>query len=146
MEQPGAPKAEIEITALLFAMQDRFERCLVEQVELRFVAEEAGLIDGEVFEQSTEFFLAFMARKQAIVVIERIESGGLQAAYEAVTQEMGAALIEVHAAFLIDKRLQQLQLGLSDVEIDSGSGHCVLRVRVQFSSRKIRGVMKNATH
>jgi len=37
-----------------------------------------------------------------------------QAALQTVLQEMGAAVIEVHSALLVDEGLQQLELGLAD--------------------------------
>ena len=52
---------------------------------------------------------AFAAGQQAVVAVKRVDLAGLQAPLQAVAQEMRAALVEIHAALLIDQRLQQLQ-------------------------------------
>ena len=70
------------------------------------IAEEAGFVDGEIFEQQRELGAAFAAGEQTIVAVERIELASLEPALEAVFQEVRAALVEEHAAFLIDERLQ----------------------------------------
>ena len=43
--------------ALLLALQHVVEHVLLKEIQLRFVAEEAGLVDGEIFEQLASSFL-----------------------------------------------------------------------------------------
>ena len=59
--------------------------------------------------------LAFVADQQAVIAVERIQLAFLQAALQTVLQEMGAAGVEVHAAFLIHERLQQFQFGFAEL-------------------------------
>ena len=109
-----APDAERPIAAFLFALQDFFENDFLEEIELRANAKKARLIDREIFKQRRELLLAFAAGEQAVVAVERIHLAGFQAALKAVAQEMGAALVEKHAAFLVDQRLQELQFGFGE--------------------------------
>ena len=57
-----------------------------------------------------QFFLAFAAGQQAVVAVKRVELAGFEAALQAVAEEMRAALVEIHAALLIDERLQQASI------------------------------------
>ena len=105
-----APDADASTRAVPACAADNSSRtCFLEQVELRLVAKETGFVDGEVFEQRASSVFAFAAGQQPVVAVERIQPALLQAALQAVLQEMGAALVEEHAAFLVDERLQQLQ-------------------------------------
>ena len=47
----GAPEAQGEILALLLAAKNVVENVFVEQIQLRLVAEEAGLVHREIFQQ-----------------------------------------------------------------------------------------------
>ncbi len=84
---------------------------------MRFIAEETCLVDGEIFEKQRQFGAAFAAGEQAIVTVERIELAGLEPALKPVLQEMRAALVEKHAAFLIDERLQKLEFGFGELDL-----------------------------
>ena len=86
-----------------------FKNEFLEQVELSFVAEEAGFVDGKVLEQPGELVLALLADEQAIVAVEGVQAALAQAAEQAVLQEVGAAFVEMHAALLVDEGLQELE-------------------------------------
>jgi hypothetical protein len=81
---------------------------------LRLVPEEAGLIDREVFEQKRQFLFPLLADEQAIVAVERIQMALLQPLLQAVLQEGGAPFVEVHAALLVNERLQEFQFGVGE--------------------------------
>ncbi len=81
----------------------------MEQVELGAIAKEAGLVDGQVFQQPGQFRLAGLADQKPVVAVERIDLAFSQAAQQAILQEVGAALVEMHAAFLVNQRLQKFQ-------------------------------------
>src|SRR5207237_10278941 len=99
------PGAQGKIAALLFAMKNFFQNHFVKQIKLWFVAKEAGLIDRQVFNQRGEFGLAFTAGKQPVIAIEGVEPRRLQSPLQAVLKKMDAALVEKHAAFLVDQGL-----------------------------------------
>ncbi len=79
----------------------------LEKIELSFVAEEAGFVDREIFQQLGQFVLALGTDQQPVIGVEGIDAALLQPPQETILQEMGAALVEVHAALLVDQRLQQ---------------------------------------
>ena len=62
-----------------------------------------------------QFLLALLADEQAVVGVEGIDAALLQAAQQPVLQEVRAALVEVHAALLVDQGLQQLQFRVRSV-------------------------------
>ena len=73
---------------------------------MRLVAKEAGLVDGQDFQQRRELRLAFAAGQQTVVAVKRVQAAGLQAPLQPVLQEVRAAFVEVHAAFLVNQGLQ----------------------------------------
>src|SRR5882762_9861659 len=73
--------------------------------------------------QLDSFYAAFAARKQAIVRVKRIKLANLQAALQAVFQEMRTAFIEKHAAFLVDKRLEQFKFCLGKLNLRCDRAH-----------------------
>ena len=87
----------------------------MEQLKLRLVAEEAGFIHGQVLKQRSQFRFSFMAGEQPVIAVERVQPALLQPAMKTVLKEMGAALIKIHAAFLVDQGLQQLEFGFSNL-------------------------------
>ena len=113
-------------------MKQHFENSFLEKLELRLDAIEAGLVDGEIFEKRVQLLLAFAAGEQAVVAVKRIEIAGFEAALQAIAEKMSAALIEIHATFLIDERLQQLELCIGKRNLSGQCGHvcslCVLTV------------------
>ena len=58
---------------LALALQDVFKRVFVKQVELGLVAEEAGFVNGQVFQQFGQFVLALRANQQPVIAVEGIE-------------------------------------------------------------------------
>ena len=82
----------------------------MQKIELRPIAEETGFVDRQIFEQGGEFVLPFAAGQQAIVVVEGIDLAGFETALQTILEKVRAALVEEHAAFLIDERLKELQL------------------------------------
>src|SRR5438270_7515612 len=92
--------------------QQFLENGLLEKIELSFMAEEAGLVDGEIFQQFGEFFFALLTDQEAVIGVKGIDTAFLQPAQQAVLEEVGAAFVKVHAALLVDERLQQLQFRL----------------------------------
>src|SRR6478735_2731554 len=73
------------------------------------MAEEAGFIDREILQQLGQCFLALAADEEAVIGIEGIHTALLQPAQQPVLEVVSAAFVEVHAALLVDERLQQLQ-------------------------------------
>ena len=104
-----APDTDGVFAASAFVLEKFLEDGFLEKIELRLVAEETGLIDREIFQQLCQFVLALLADEQAVIGVERVGAAFLQAAQEPVLEEVGAALVEVHAALLVDECLQQLQ-------------------------------------
>src|SRR5262249_39082567 len=104
------------VAAPLLAMQNLLQDVLLEQVQLWLVAEEAGLIDREVFEQGAQLLLAFVARKEVVIGIETLESRGAQTGLQPVLEEVDAPLVKVHAALLVNQGLQQFQFGIGDCD------------------------------
>src|SRR5712664_325999 len=119
----GAPDAKRVIAALLFAAEDLFENGFLQQIELRAITKETRFVDGQVFEEKSELGAAFPAGQQTIVGVEGIELTGLEAALQPVLQEMRPALIEKHAAFLIDESLQEFQLGFGELNLGGDRSH-----------------------
>ncbi len=119
----GTPDAEDLVSSSLFGAEEFVEDAFVEQIELRLVAEKAGLIDGQVFQQTGQFLFAFLADQQAIVTVERIHLALFEAALQAVLQEVGTAFVEMHAAFLVHERLQKLELGFGQLGGDAWCAH-----------------------
>ena len=120
---PRAPNPQRKVAALLLALQQLFKNHLVKQIELRFVTEEAGLIDGQVFEQGGEFAFSFFALQQPVIAVEGIQAGGFKAALQPVLQKMDPAFVEKHAAFFIDECLQQLLLRFGELDRNDRGGH-----------------------
>ena len=104
-----APDADRVFAPRTLLLEQLFEHGFLKQIQLRLVAEEAGLVDGQVLQQLGQFLLALLADQQPVVGVERIDAALLQAAQQPVLQEVRAPLVEVHAALLVDQRLQQLQ-------------------------------------
>src|SRR5437879_2944687 len=119
----GAPDTKGVIAALLFATENFFENGLLQQIELGAISKETGFVDGQVFEEKSELRAAFPAGQQTIVGVEGIELTGLEAALQPILQEMRAALIEKHAAFLIDESLQEFQLGFGELDLGGDRSH-----------------------
>src|SRR5581483_2930664 len=93
---PGTPDAQSPIPALLLAVQDLLHDVFVEKIELRLVAEEAGLVDGQRFQQQRQFVLALRRSEELVVAVERAELARFEAAHQAILEEMAAALVKVH--------------------------------------------------
>jgi hypothetical protein len=117
------PNAQRPIAPLLLALQNFFQDDFLEEFELRLDAEEARFIHRQVFEQRNELLFAFPARQQPVVAVEGVHLARLQAALQTVAQEMSAALIEVHAALLVNERLQELQFGFGKWDLRRQCGH-----------------------
>src|ERR1700722_9581069 len=113
----GTPDAKIPVAAFLLLAQQILQNAFLQEIELRFLSEEARFVDGEVFQQQCQLSAAFAASQQTVVAIERVELTNLESALEAVFQEMRAALVEKHAAFLIDECLQQLQFSFRKLNL-----------------------------
>ena len=106
-------------------MEDFFQHGFLQEIELRAIAKETRFVDGEIFEQQSQFGSAFTAGEQTVVAVERIQLTGFQAALQAVLQKMRAALVEKHAAFLIDERLQKLEFGFGELNLCGYRSHSV---------------------
>src|ERR1035441_1763493 len=83
-------------------------------------------------ESKPEFKLLFarLTDEQAIVAVKRIQMALFQPPLQPVLQERCAPVVEVHAALLVDQRLQELQLGV-------GEGGCFARVHVDWLKTKV---------
>ena len=84
---------------------------------------------------SGEFVLPFAAGQQTVVAVERIDLAGFEPALKAVFQEVRAALVEKHAAFLIDERLQKLEFCFGELNLSGYRSHDG-RVRQSGSCRR----------
>src|SRR6266403_1508508 len=87
-----------------------------------------------MLEQESQFGSPFPAGEQAVIRIESVELAGLQTALQAIFQEVRAALVEKHAAFLIDERLEELQLCFGELDLGSNRSHCIFVKRTRSSA------------
>ena len=94
----------------VFLAQQIFKNVFMEEVELGLVAEETGFIDRKVFQQPRQLFFSLVADQQAVVTVEGIDLPLFEPALQSVFEEVGAALVEIHAAFLVHQVLQELEL------------------------------------
>src|SRR5271154_5019301 len=131
-----APDSQGPVAAFLFSAQDFFQDEFLEELKLRADSKKTGLVDRKIFQQRDEFLLSFAASEQPVIRIERVHLAGFQAALQAVAQEMGAPLVEIHATFLIYECLQELEFGLSQRDWSCECGH---------SSSLCRGFRANET-
>ncbi len=83
----------------------------MKQIQLGLVAEEAGLVDGQILEQRGYLAFAVVADQQPVVAVEGVDMALAHAALHAVMQKMRAAIVEMHAALLVDEGLQKSQFG-----------------------------------
>src|SRR6267378_4330366 len=137
----SAPDTERVIAALLLAAQNLLENGFLKEIELRAIAKETRFVDGQILKQESQFGASFPAGQQAVISIEGVELADFQAALQAILQEVRAALIEKHAAFLIDQRLEKLQLCFGELDLGGNRSHCVFVKRtrspaVSIASRK----------
>ena len=56
----------------------------LEKIELRFVPEEAGFVDREIFEQLRKFVLAFGTDQQPVIGVEGVDAALLQPPQETI--------------------------------------------------------------
>src|SRR5229473_2733614 len=131
----GTPYAETVIAALLLAAENVLEDRLLQQIELRTVAKETGFVDGEIFKQESKLRASFPAGQQTIISVERVHLASFKPALQAIFQKVRAALIEEHATFLIDERLEQLQFRFGELDLGSNGSHCVLVRRTRNSAQ-----------
>ncbi len=110
----GAPDSERVVVVRLLASKQIVHHIPLKQVQLRLVAEEAGLVDREVFEQERQFLFPVPADEQAVVAVKGIQLAFLHAPVQSVLEERSAPVVEVHAALLIHERLQQLQFRFAE--------------------------------
>src|SRR5439155_6409973 len=121
----SAPNAQRVIAALLLAAQNILQNRFLQEIELRTIAKETRFVDGQILEKQRQFSASFPAGEQAVVRIEGVELTGFQTALQAVFEEVRAAFIKKHAAFLIDQRLEELQLCFGELDLGSNRSHCV---------------------
>ena len=107
VEHPALQMRKLIVSRSCLRLQQFFQNMLLKQIQLGLVAEEAGLIDSEVFEQLRKFLLPLLADQQTVVAVEGIDAGIPSGGAQAVLQEVRAAFVEVHAAFLVHEGLQQ---------------------------------------
>src|SRR5580704_14321540 len=108
---------------VLLGAEHLIDHVLMKQIQLRLVAEKAGLVDREIFQQLGQFVFSLAADQQAIIAVERIQMALFEPALQPVLEEVGAARIEMHAALLIDERLQQLQFRFRKLHLHTRAGH-----------------------
>ena len=70
------------------------------------MAEEAGLVDGQILQELGQFVLALGADQHPVIGVEGVDTALLQAAQQAVLKKVRAPLVEMHAAFLVNESLQ----------------------------------------
>ena len=61
--------------------------------------------------------------EQAIVAVKGIELAGFEPALQAILEKVRAALIEEHAAFLVNERLQELELRFRQLNLCGERSH-----------------------
>src|SRR5207302_793359 len=127
----SAPNAQRVIAALLLAAQNILQNRFLKEIELRTIAKKTCFVDGQIFEKQRQFSASFPAGEQAVVRIEGVELTGFQTALQAVLEEVRAAFIKEHAAFLIDQRLEELQLCFGELDLGSNRSHCVFVRRIR---------------
>src|SRR5581483_11044814 len=130
----GAPDAELIVALVLLLQDDFLENVLVEQLQLRLIAEEAGFVDGQVFQQIDQLLPAFLADQQPVVAVEGIHPALAQAPLQTVLQEMRAPGVEIHPAFLIDEGLQKPHLGLAELYRQSWRTHSLSLYRFYLAA------------
>src|SRR5690242_9610920 len=64
-----------------------------------------------------------MTGQQPVIAVKGIKPAELQPAMQAILQEVCAAFVEIHAAFLIDQALQKFELSFSDLDLNARCGH-----------------------
>src|SRR5262249_34371878 len=87
------------------------------------------LVDRKIFQKQGKLCAALAAGEQTVIGVERIELDGFKPPLKAIFQEMRAAFIKKHAAFLIDERLQKLELWFRKLHLSGYRSHsgCVRR-------------------
>ena len=105
----GAPDAQSPIAALLFVDENSSRTSFWKSSSCGRLRKKLVSLTVRFSSSAVSSFLPFAAGQQPVVAVERIELAGLQAALQAIAQKMRAALVEIHAAFLINQRLQELQ-------------------------------------
>src|SRR6266852_7273090 len=127
----SAPNPEGVIAALLLAAENILENGFLKEIELRAIAKETRFVDGEILEQESQFGASFPAGEQPVIRVEGVELAGFQAALQAIFEEVRAALIEKHAAFLIDQRLEELEFCFGELDLGGNRSHCVFVKRTR---------------
>ena len=87
---------------------------------------------------------ALLADQQAVVAVERIQLALFQPALQTVLQEVRAAVVEVHAALLVDERLQQFQFRVGEWQA-SGCAHDVFMIECATGSATYRAAAPRAS-
>src|SRR5882724_408386 len=64
-----------------------------------------------------------MAGEETVVGVKIVQAADLQAALQTVLKEMRPALIEIHAALLVDQGLQQLVLRFTNLDWNARCSH-----------------------
>ncbi len=89
----GAPDSQIVVAPLLFALQELVEHIALKKVQLRLVAEKAGLIDGQVLDQFRQLLFPRLTDEEAIITVEGIQATLFETALQPVLEKGGAALV-----------------------------------------------------
>src|ERR1700682_426483 len=127
----STPDPERVIAALLLAAQNLLENGFLKEIELRAIAKETRFVDGQILKQESQCRASLPAGQQPVISIEGVEPADFQTALQAIFQEVRAALIEKHAAFLIDQRLEKLQLCFGELDLGGNRSHCVFVKRTR---------------
>src|SRR5208282_2577652 len=90
----GAPDSERVVVVHLLASKEIVHHIPLKQVQLRLIAEEAGLVDREVFEQKCQFLLPVPADEQAVVTVEGVQLAFLHAPLQSVLEERSSPVVE----------------------------------------------------
>src|SRR5207302_8624623 len=122
---PSAPTGQPVLEPLLLAAQNSVENRFLQEIKLRTIAKETRFVNSAILKKQRQFRASFPAGEQAVVRIEGVELTGFQTALQAVFEEVRAAFIKKHAAFLIDQRLEELQLCFGELDLGSNRSHCV---------------------
>src|SRR6185437_12065654 len=93
------------------------------EIELRLIAEETCFVDGKIFEQQRKLGASFAAREQSVVAVKRIELTNFEPALKAVLQKVRAALVEKHAALLVNERLQKFEFRFGELHLGGQCSH-----------------------
>src|SRR5207302_4111455 len=68
-----APDAQGVIAVCLLVAKKIIKNIFVKQIQLRLIAEETGLVDGQILQQARQFVLALSADEQTVIAVKGVQ-------------------------------------------------------------------------